>query len=170
MDQIPDGNYNAKPTVCGFTGENETKYGFAIEFAIEVPGHETPVLRTKLCNMNSEDSAGYTLRDATTCGVDVTTPSETWMVNPERTVRVVLKSNTVNGKVYQNISVYPKDAATPGYLVNKLALPENAKKPTHANIDARVKMLLAAQNGGGHASSAGNKQPEGFTGKTSTPF
>lgn len=170
-ENLPDGYYEAKPTCGGMTrkepregSEEPGKVNYTIELQLLVPQSDPPrfVTRTKfgtIDDRDTDDSVGYTARDAETCGCDINKNPAEWVVDTNRTVNVKLVTSAAasnNDKTYQNMQIYPLRPyeQKPGLLVNKYKVEGAEAVSLGANTAKRLQKIRETA-----AAMAGNGAP-----------
>lgn len=157
-EEIADGKYQAKPTVCGLVKTTNGHLQFAIECAVEVPiegGEPRTVVLTKFQNL-AEQGLEYAETDAKNCGCDVTQEMQNWMVDTTKTVTVIIENTEYQGKRQTRLkSIFSNDREG-GFLIKKMAVDVNESASEVLGINERMAALraLRAQNSG-QAMSAG---------------
>lgn len=166
-EEIPEGKYQAKPTVCGLIKTGGGHLQFAIECAVEVPvegGEPRTVVLTKFQNL-AEQGLEYAETDAKNCGCDVTQEMQNWMVDTTKTVTVIVEHSEYQGKKQVRLkSIFSNDREG-GFLIKKMAInpAEDASEVIGINERMAALRALRAQNsaqsmsaGGGVASGSGS--------------
>jgi hypothetical protein len=139
--EINEGYYTAKPTACGMTVSKNGHDQFAIECAIEVAeeGGTRTVHMTKFGGLEGE-GLEYTMRDAETCGCDVSQDIREWQVDPTKTIRVrVIIDGQYGAKLK---SIFPLDGGG-GVLIQKQAMAEDRKAAVASAVNQRLAALRA---------------------------
>lgn len=143
---IPEGQYKGHPRKCGVVKTDNGYLQFAIECAIIVPlndGNYEEVAMTKFGGIDSDEGFGYAIQDGENVGCDVTKPIEEWEVDTKLTVVCVVKKDDYGLKLKSIFKDTPLEA---GFLINKMAIPQEDKAVILPDLNARRAAILKARN------------------------